>query len=113
MYKVFFVQKDTVELNISASLKIEFSLYKQNKMNILIRDNGPGIEENEREKIFEPFYTKRKNGTGLGLSIVKSIIDSHMGDVSVIDSNQGAAFSINLPLQYESRKFEEQECQKR
>lgn len=92
-------------------IKIKFSIHNQNKMNIVISDNGPGIAKTDIDKIFEPFYTTRKNGTGLGLSIVKSIVNSHMGDISVIDSNQGATFSLNVPIEHEVRKIEGQECQ--
>ncbi len=97
---------------VDTEINIKFTLKNKAKMNIIVSDNGPGIEESEEDKIFEPFYTTRKNGTGLGLSIVKSIINSHMGEISVIDSDKGAAFSLDIPLEYEVRKIENQACPK-
>lgn len=70
---------------------------------ISIKDNGTGIKENVREKIFDPFYTTKPvgQGTGLGMSIVKGIIDSHKGYIEVISNfGDGAEFIITLPIQY-------------
>ena len=97
--------------NTDIEIDIKFTLINKSKINIIIQDNGPGINKGEENKIFEPFYTTRKNGTGLGLSIVKSIIHSHMGEISVMSSEKGAAFSLDLPLEHEVRKLKEQECQ--
>jgi two-component system sensor histidine kinase PilS (NtrC family) len=66
---------------------------------ISISDNGPGIDENEREQIFEPFYTTRTDGTGLGLAIVKQTIDEHHGTITVQNCETGGGrFTITLPL---------------
>ncbi|MCH5600162.1 sensor histidine kinase [Niabella ginsengisoli] len=73
------------------------------KVKVSIKDNGTGIEENIREKIFEPFYTTKPvgQGTGLGMSIVKGIIDSHNGTIEVISNfGDGAEFIITLPINY-------------
>ncbi|GAB3424297.1 sensor histidine kinase [Niabella aquatica] len=70
---------------------------------ISIKDNGTGIKEGVREKIFEPFYTTKPvgQGTGLGMSIVKGIIDSHKGTIEVISNfGEGAEFVITLPVNY-------------
>lgn len=48
---------------------------------IVIEDNGPGIPETARDKIFQPFFTTKSKGTGLGLSIVKRVMESHGGSV--------------------------------
>lgn len=66
---------------------------------IRVIDNGPGIEQEDREKIFEPFYTTRPDGTGLGLAIVKQMVEEHNGQITVDNSPAGGAmFSIHLPL---------------
>jgi two-component system sensor histidine kinase PilS (NtrC family) len=70
----------------------------KNQVEIIFRDTGCGISENERDKIFEPFYTTKEHGTGLGLSIVYRIIEEHGGTISVASSTgHGASFIICLP----------------
>lgn len=62
-----------------------------------IEDSGKGIPPVEREKVFEPFYTKSKGGTGLGLAITKKIVESHGGTIRVEDSELGGArFVVEL-----------------
>ncbi len=68
---------------------------------ITVSDNGPGIDENIKERIFEPYFTTKDvgKGTGLGLSIVYGIIERHKGRIEV-DSRigEGTAFTIYLPV---------------
>ncbi len=65
-----------------------------------IQDNGEGIPNSHKDKIFAPFFTtKRENGgTGLGLGIVKSLVEAHGGKISLADSKTGARFKVSLPL---------------
>ncbi len=67
-----------------------------------IRDNGPGMDEAVRKRIFEPFYTTKggRGGTGLGLSVSYFIItDNHNGSMAVeSESGKGARFIIHLPI---------------
>lgn len=66
---------------------------------ISFSDNGPGVDENMKEQIFEPFYTTRADGTGLGLAIVKQTIDEHHGTITVQNGEAGGGiFTITLPL---------------
>lgn len=66
---------------------------------ITVVDNGPGIAEENKEKIFEPFFTSRADGTGLGLAIVRQILTEHDGEITVDGSLLGGArFSVYLPL---------------
>jgi len=61
-------------------------------------DNGPGINEEHIEKIFEPYVTTKTKGTGLGLAIVKKIIEEHGGSIWVDTRRKiGAGFIIQLP----------------
>ena len=66
---------------------------------IRVSDNGPGIDESIREKVFQPFFTTKEEGTGLGMSIVARIVEEHGGAID-IESNQdgGATFIITLPV---------------
>jgi signal transduction histidine kinase len=64
-----------------------------------ISDEGPGIPEEERESIFQPFFTTKDNGTGLGLPVTRQIVADHGGSIVVAgEVGRGAAFVIRLPL---------------
>jgi len=52
-------------------------------LEILISDNGFGIEAKNQDKVFEPFYTTKENGTGLGMAIANRIVESHMGKITI------------------------------
>ncbi|MDP9337677.1 MAG: ATP-binding protein [Acidobacteriota bacterium] len=66
---------------------------------ITIFDNGPGIPNSARGKLFRPFYTTKANGTGLGLAVVQKIIIQHGGQVDARNRPEGgAAFIVTLPV---------------
>lgn len=66
---------------------------------ISVSDSGAGIEPNDLEQVFEPFFTRKGAGTGLGLSITKRIVEEHGGSLSVVSNlDQGACFCIRLPV---------------
>ena len=69
-------------------------------LDIVFEDTGPGISQNEIQKIFDPFYTTKDMGTGLGLSISLGIIENHGGKL-IAESHEGmgAVFSVRLPVQ--------------
>lgn len=64
---------------------------------IQVTDNGPGIPEPIRERIFQPFYTTREEGTGLGLSIAARIIEEHRGWLNCRSKPGRTTFTITLP----------------
>ncbi|MSS72998.1 MAG: HAMP domain-containing histidine kinase [Candidatus Latescibacteria bacterium] len=65
---------------------------------VTVSDTGPGIPEDVRPHIFEPFYTTKVSGTGLGLAIVKRDIERMGGTIEAgIQDGQGAVFIIRLP----------------
>jgi signal transduction histidine kinase len=66
-------------------------------LRVSIRDNGPGIEPQSREKVFEPFFTTKTKGTGLGMAIARRIVEAHGGCIEVGDSEHGAEILIGLP----------------
>jgi signal transduction histidine kinase len=67
---------------------------------VSITDSGKGISPEEKEKIFEPFYTTKESGTGLGLSIVHKIIEGHRGIIKVdSEMGKGSTFTIYLPAE--------------
>lgn len=69
-------------------------------LEIRIRDNGPGIAEPVRDKLFDPFVSYGKeNGTGMGLTVVQKIVHDHGGDVVVEKTSvEGTTFRIKIPL---------------
>ncbi len=83
---------------------------EQNKtgfIDLIVSDNGPGIEEALHEKIFEPFYTSRAKGTGLGLAVVRAVAEAHGGEAWVYSvPPNGARFVIRLPLYYSNQGAE-------
>ena len=69
-----------------------------NSVKILVSDNGLGVLEKNKEKIFEPKFTTKTDGMGLGLGIVKNIINSHRGKISYKSKQKkGTKFIISLP----------------
>jgi PAS domain S-box-containing protein len=66
---------------------------------IAVRDRGPGIPADARERVFEPFFTTRAGGTGLGLAIVKRLLELHDGSIALKDRDGGGTIAeITLPL---------------
>ena len=75
------------------------ALYERRVVVIRVNDNGPGISESIREKVFQPFFSTKEEGTGLGLAIVHGIIEQHNGSLDIIsEPGQGACFVIRLPV---------------
>lgn len=64
---------------------------------ISVSDNGPGIPQDVKNRIFEPFVTTRKMGTGLGLAITKQIVNAHKGSIKVESFPGGTVFTVQLP----------------
>ena len=65
---------------------------------ITVQDNGPGLNEQQRERIFEPFYTTKSRGTGLGMAIAQRIVEAHGGHISLeSEESRGAKFKIEFP----------------
>ncbi len=72
------------------------------QVSIHIDDSGEGISLEHRDKLFEPFYTTKKNGLGLGLSISQQILQAMNGELTASESPLGGArFTITLPLKDE------------
>ena len=90
------------EMENNAILEIViYQKKEQNKFFIEINDNGKGVDEQIRNKIFTPFFTTKPagKGTGLGLNIIQKIIGKYGGTINCRSSDgQGASFVISLPL---------------
>ena len=84
------MEMDKGELAVSISAS-------SNSYSVSIRDNGKGIPEEYLPKVFEPFFTSKKNGTGLGLAACYSIIESHKGNIQIESKvNTGSNFIVNF-----------------
>jgi len=63
-----------------------------------VRDRGPGIPLDHRDKVFEPFFTTKEGGTGLGLALAQRTVEEHGGAIHIEEGDPGATFVIGLPL---------------
>jgi signal transduction histidine kinase len=69
-----------------------------------VSDNGKGMTAEQLERLFEPFYTTKKEGTGLGLTLVQQIVTEHGGHIECESaSGKGSTFTIILPVEEESQ----------
>lgn len=89
---------------------VHVSLEKRDGRAVLeVVDEGPGVAEEERERIFEPFFrgTRARRGTvkgsGLGLAIAKEYVLAHRGKIEVIEQGRGGHFRVTLPLNWEKK----------
>jgi len=64
---------------------------------LVVRDSGPGIDLEDEERIFDPFFTRRVGGSGLGLAVVQRAVKAHHGAVLVGNHEGGAEFALYLP----------------
>jgi len=95
---------------LSVAAEISRSLGRDG-IEVRLCDSGPGVPEDLREQIFNPFVTTKKTGVGLGLSIVSKIIDGHQGWIKVESGrspdspqSQGACFVMFFPLAVEATR---------
>jgi two-component system nitrogen regulation sensor histidine kinase GlnL len=65
---------------------------------VSVQDNGPGIPEELRQHLFDPFVTTKPNGSGLGLALVAKIVDDHGGVIDVTSEDRRTVFRVMLPM---------------
>ncbi|MFN3516552.1 MAG: ATP-binding protein [Novosphingobium sp.] len=67
---------------------------------IALHDDGPGVPEGDRVRVFDPFFTSKRDtgGTGLGLPIARALAEGCGGNLELADSDRGACFTLSLPL---------------
>jgi PAS domain S-box-containing protein len=86
-------------------LTIQSQLTLNNGIKVNVKDNGPGIDEDQRQKILMPFYTTKTDGMGMGLSISRSIIEAHEGTLHFNSKpGKGSTFYFTLPIRRNSVK---------
>lgn len=87
------IQSDHPQIKVSCSSDLQY-IY------LAVIDKGPGVNERNKHRIFEPFFTSKSQGTGLGLSVVSTVAKSHGGSITVENLPAGGAkFTLTLPVQ--------------
>jgi signal transduction histidine kinase len=84
---------DPVRVTVAAA---DVALDGRPALRVSVRDNGPGLGAEQRQRIFDPFYTTKTKGTGLGMAIAKRIVEAHGGQIAV-GPGPGAEIVITLP----------------
>ncbi|MEO2067969.1 MAG: HAMP domain-containing sensor histidine kinase [Desulfurobacteriaceae bacterium] len=107
--KAFYVTIENLLRNAVQWAKSEVRVSCKNlekALEIVVEDDGVGINEEDEEKIFEPFFSKRKGGSGLGLSIVKRFVMESKGKILVSKSTLGGAkFIVIFPKKVKDESF--------
>jgi signal transduction histidine kinase len=68
-------------------------------VNIIVRDDGPGIANELLDEIYQIYFTTKKSGSGMGLYVARLVLESHGGDIQVVNQpGSGACFTLTLPL---------------
>jgi signal transduction histidine kinase len=83
------------------SLTLDISAARQgNSLLVRVADDGEGVSPNNRAQIFDSFFTTRRDsgGTGMGLAIVRAMLDAHGGAIRLLESEQGTAFELSIPI---------------
>lgn len=92
---------DAMKITNGGTIAVKVELVQQknhDQVEISISDTGPGIPDEVRPRLFEPFVTTKSTGTGLGLSICKRIVTVHKGTITVDTFPGGTVFHVFLPI---------------
>ena len=80
------------------TLRVKSVISEPDGVLIMVEDSGPGIDPENVDRIFNPFFTTKSQGMGIGLSICRSIIETHNGRLSARSvADRGLVFQIELP----------------
>jgi two-component system nitrogen regulation sensor histidine kinase NtrY len=86
-----------------AGVKVSTSLLEEEKVvAVTVADEGPGVPEDLKERIFEPYFSTKEDGTGLGLAIAQRIMEEHGGVIQYGENSpQGTIFTVKIPIDIE------------
>jgi len=84
----------------ATAIRISIDADDDDRLRLTVEDNGSGVSERNRARIFDPLFTTRREsgGTGMGLSIVQSMLRAHGGSIRLLADKTGAAFEISVPM---------------
>jgi PAS domain S-box-containing protein len=82
--------------NLAIRMEMVYSIPNRPQVMVTVSDDGPGIPDDIRDRIFEPFLTTKSQGTGLGLAITKRIVTAHHGSIQVNTFPGGTVFEVRL-----------------
>ncbi|MBU1317766.1 MAG: DUF4118 domain-containing protein [candidate division Zixibacteria bacterium] len=84
--------------NSGSTIQVKLAVGSGDRVELVVKDSGQGIDQLDLEKVFEPFYTTKSAGTGLGLAIARSIVDDHGGAIRIESkSGKGTEVRISFP----------------
>jgi len=80
--------------------QVQVSVFRENEnVKITVKDNGKGISDENKARIFEPKFTTKSSGMGLGLAIIKNIIENYNGTITFeSEENNGTTFFVSFPI---------------
>jgi PAS domain S-box-containing protein len=76
---------------------VETEFHGRPALRVSVRDNGPGLSNEQRDRMFEPFYTTKTKGTGLGLALARRIMEAHDGRIEPGEDGMGCEIIITIP----------------
>lgn len=89
---------DDATLRVRAEQDADGTPTDQPSFVVQVEDEGPGVAEADRVRIFEPFFSGRPTGTGLGLAIARAVVERHGGSLELRPSASGAVFAVRIPV---------------
>ncbi|ANB01823.1 ATP-binding protein [Ectothiorhodospira sp. BSL-9] len=92
--------RNAIQATLGGQVQVSWAS-AQGRLELVVEDDGPGIDPNHRSRLFEPFFTTKSvgSGTGLGLAVAHGAVTEHHGEIHVEDSPLGGArFVLHLPL---------------
>jgi signal transduction histidine kinase len=94
---IFNIFKNAIEASNGGSVDITVKKERK-KVFISVKDSGRGMNEEEKTRVFEPFFSTKKGGMGIGLYLTRKIVEAHGGDLDLVsNSTKGTTFTISIP----------------
>ncbi|MBI5905494.1 MAG: PAS domain-containing protein [Deltaproteobacteria bacterium] len=100
------LENATAALSAGGRVEVACSFERDSGLaRVTVSDDGPGISAEDRDRIFEPYFSRREGGTGLGLAIVSAIASDHGGVVRMRDNRpRGAVFELEFPVRPQGKE---------